>query len=204
MSQSFQAKPAFVVGGRTFAQQRSFELTSGLVVDPPSKIPVAKAGSLTTRTDNDTGVATMGAGHGIITGDRIDVYWTVGGVKGSRQGMAATVAGLAVTIDGGAGDVLPAALSAVILAIAQPFDLELTGNNVLGLAFYTEKRGCFVFTQNDNTLVYAKVLPEDGQVDGWYSTNGVTNPLAGGAVGKVWMSHADTVAARIMRFGAGF
>jgi len=64
----------------------------------------AKSGTLTTRTDDDTGVATLATGHAITTGMVVDVYWT-GGV---RYGMDATVSGLAVTVDGGAGDNLPA------------------------------------------------------------------------------------------------
>ena len=32
-------------------------------------LPKGKAGSLTTRTDNNTGVATLGASHGIVTSD---------------------------------------------------------------------------------------------------------------------------------------
>lgn len=42
--------------------------------------PPALLATLTTRTDNDTGVFTMtvGAGHGLVIGDRLDVYWSAG------------------------------------------------------------------------------------------------------------------------------
>jgi hypothetical protein len=204
MSSTFISRPSFVVGGKTFQEQASLNVNLGAVLDPPAKIPAAKAGgSITTRTDNDTCIVTMPGGHGIITGDRIDVYWDIGGVKGSRRGMAATVAVNAVTLDLGAGDNLPANLSPVILAIAQPFDLDLTGSNLTGVCVYTEKRGSVVFAQNDGTLIYGKHLLRDGKVWGWDKEDGETNPLAGGAIGQVFLSHSDTTAARIMRVGYG-
>lgn len=66
-------------------------------------------GTLTTRTDDDTGVATLTTGHSITTGMVVDVYWS-GGV---RFGMDATVSGNDVTIDGGDGDNLPAQSTAI-------------------------------------------------------------------------------------------
>lgn len=204
MSSTFQIKPQFVVAGRAFAEQRNVAINHGAVLDPTDKVPAAKSGSLTTRTDADTGVATMSTGHGIITGDRIDVYWTEAGVKGCRRGMGATVATNAVTLDGGAGDNLPTQGVTVILAVAQAYDLELTGSNLEGLCVYTAKRGAFVFAQNDNTLIYGKHLPVDGQVWGWDSESGETNPVAGGAIGKVFLSHSDTTASQVMRVGYGY
>jgi len=204
MSNTFQVRPQFVVAGKTFGEQQSLNVDVAAVLDPPAKIPAAKSGSLTTRTDADTGVATMSAGHGIVTGDRIDVYWTEAGVAGCRRGMAATVATNAVTIDGGAGDNLPTQGTTVILAVAQEFNLELTGDDVIGLSVYTEKRGAFVFTDNADALIYGKHLPRDGQVWGWDNGSGETNPVAGGAIGKVYLSHSDTTASRIMRVGYGY
>ena len=53
----------------------------------------------------------MPDGHGIQTGDKIDVFWT----GGRRYGMAATVAGDNVTLAGGGGDNLPANGTSVML-----------------------------------------------------------------------------------------
>lgn len=67
--------------------------------------PYSVAGTLTTRTDDDTGVLTMEDGHGIVTGNVVDVYWE----DGSRTGMdVGTVSTNTVQIDGGEGDNLPA------------------------------------------------------------------------------------------------
>lgn len=81
---------------------------------PPWEIPLPamdpqNVGSLTTRSTDSNGVVTLATGHSITTGMVVDVYWA-GGV---RYGMDATVAGDAVTVDGGDGDVLPAALTAI-------------------------------------------------------------------------------------------
>ena len=48
----------------------------------------AKVGALTTRTDNTTGTLTMSAGHGLLTGNRLDLYWTnADGSLGARRGI---------------------------------------------------------------------------------------------------------------------
>jgi hypothetical protein len=73
----------------------------------------AKAGTLTTRTDDDTGVAGLSGGHGIVTGNIVNVLWTAG----ARYGMVATVDVNDVTVDGGIGDALPDEDTAVTLHI---------------------------------------------------------------------------------------
>jgi len=74
--------------------------------------PHSVAGTLTTRTDDDTGTLTLSTGHGVMTGNTVDVFWNDG--ANSRTGMTAgTVSGNSVPIDGGSGDVLPAATTAV-------------------------------------------------------------------------------------------
>jgi len=77
----------------------------------PIAAAVTADGTLTTRSDDDTGVLTMDDGmHGIATGDVVDVQWA----DGSRLAITVgTVAGTTVPIDGGRGDVLPAESTAV-------------------------------------------------------------------------------------------
>lgn len=74
--------------------------------------PRSIAGTLTTRTDNDTGTLTLSSGHGVMTGNTVDVFWN--DHANSRLGMTVgTVSGTSVPIDGGTGDNLPAAATAV-------------------------------------------------------------------------------------------
>jgi len=68
-------------------------------------------GSLTTRTDNDTGVCTVvETNHGITVADTVAVWWAAG----KRTGMSVSaVSGTAITVDGGSGDNLPSVKTAV-------------------------------------------------------------------------------------------
>ena len=69
-----------------------------------SNLLALKPGTLTTRTDDTIGVLTMASGHGVQTGDTIDIRW----VGGSRSGVVVgTVATNSVPISLGDGGVLP-------------------------------------------------------------------------------------------------
>jgi hypothetical protein len=90
-------------------------------------LPVGKAGTLTTRTSDTAGEATLGAGHGITTGMTVDVYWG----SGSRYGVTVgTVAGNVVPISSGTGDVLPAQDTAVVLTPQVQITISLDGDNL--------------------------------------------------------------------------
>lgn len=73
-------------------------------------------GSLTTRTDDDTGVITVSGGaRGLTTSDTVDVYWS----GGSCLGMSITgVTSTEITVDSGEGDVLPAESTAMYVVPA--------------------------------------------------------------------------------------
>src|SRR5687768_15260880 len=100
------------LAGKTFSESRT--ITAANEIATEVKPAAAKTGSLTTRTSDTVGELTMTAGHLITTGARLDIYWTVAGVNGARRGVVVgTVVVNAVPISGGAGDVLPAAATAV-------------------------------------------------------------------------------------------
>jgi hypothetical protein len=103
---------------------RSLAATGNSAEVASPTLAAAKTGTLTTRTDNDTGTLTMTAGHGITTGQTLDVYWA----GGQRRGMTVgTVATNSVPIDGGAGDNLPANTTAITAMVptSVPFLLSL-------------------------------------------------------------------------------
>jgi hypothetical protein len=89
-------------------------------------VAAAKTGSLTTRTDDNTGVATLSTGHGILTNDVVDVYWS-GGI---RFGMVATVSGNAVSLEGGAGDNLPAQDTACTVVKETAIEVNFDGDTL--------------------------------------------------------------------------
>lgn len=78
-------------------------------------VPAAKAGSLTTRTDNDTGIVTVASGHGILDTDVVDLYDSAGQLL--RKDMDVTaVTSTTISVDGGSGDNLPIVSTAVKVA----------------------------------------------------------------------------------------
>jgi hypothetical protein len=96
-------------GAIGFVKKLSYD---GAAARGPVAVPKGYAGTLGTRTDNDTGVATLGAGHGIVNGT-VDVYWGNGSI---RYGMTASVSGNDVTLDGGLGANLPSQGTAVVVS----------------------------------------------------------------------------------------
>jgi hypothetical protein len=200
MSVSFNIKRQAVVDGKTYGESRTLSADRGLTVE--KSIPVAKSGTLTTRTDNDTGVITFAAGHGFVNGDRVDLYWNIAGVLGSRRGITAAMTGDTMAVDVGAGDNLPIATSTIIVCKAPAFEFQLTGNSLVGLAIFAEARCTVVIAQAGGTEIYAYSGKIAGVSRIWATDDAETNPLAGGAVGKVYLSHADTTGAKVVRVGA--
>jgi len=94
-------------------------------------VPVGYAGTLTTRTDANTGTATLGAGHGISTGDNVDLYWA-GGVQ--YDVTVGTVSGTSVPFDLGIGDDLPSASTALVVSKRVQVNAEIDGDNLELLA----------------------------------------------------------------------
>ena len=149
-------------------------------------------GTLTTRTDADTGVATMSSGHGIITGDIVNVYWASGG---ERRGMDATVVGDAVTIDGGLGDDLPSQDDAVELAVCVVIDMDFVGNLLIMLAMMSETSSAHVNMLDSGDAELLEVDLTVNEAYTWSSGNGFTNPLASDTVAKVLVAAATGVTA---------
>ena len=157
-------------------------------------IPAAKVGALTTRTDNDTGELTMETGHGITTGATLNVYWA----GGKRLGMTVgTVATNAVPIDGGTGDNLPADESPITAMVPVEYPLVATGDDVVGLEAFSAVDGEILLTEDDDDSLLALDVDEAGYA--WCLASGETNPVAGDAIGKVFLSHFDSTGARRMR-----
>lgn len=163
-------------------------------------VAVAKVGELTTRTDNDTGVVTFVTGHGFTTGNLIDLFWTVGGVPGSRRAMTATVAGDAVTLDGGSGDNLPALNSDVTGMVPSEYAFTLDGDDLVMLCVRSNAQGWIVFVDDapaDIALATYRFDAAGGFT--WASDLGTANPMAGDVVTAVKLSHANSTTAQAMR-----
>lgn len=182
------------VGGESFQEIVTIDADNKESFEPVGGVPAAKTGSLTTRTDNTTGTLTMSAGHGINTGNRLDIFFD----GGCRYGVVVgTVAVNSVPFSGGGGDNLPVATTPITAAVPHEEPFVVTGDNVAVLAVKCPQQSVFVFTDASDAAIFAIPLDEGGAYS-WTSEDNASNPLAGGAVAKVYMSHAlSTAAARM-------
>src|SRR5689334_22516911 len=93
------------------------------------------AGTLTTRTDNDTGVVTVASGHGVTASDTVDLYTSAGVLI--RKDMDVTgVTGTTISIDLGTGSNLPTLNDPVVISKQQTVNTSIDGDalKVLGLS----------------------------------------------------------------------
>lgn len=149
----------------------------------------AQTATLTTRTDNNTGTLTMASGsHGIITGQRLDLYWDGGKQYAVTAG---TVSGTSVPIDLGAGDNLPIATTSIKVGIPAETAFSVDGDSITGLACggqgTAEAQVCFL--DAEDALIHRVVLTASGEPFTWFEGDSASNPLAESTPAKVWISH---------------
>ena len=197
MSTKATLTKTFSLGGTSFPQSAVVEGDAMLVQDV--SVAAAEAGALSTRTDADTGEITMtDSGHAITTGLVVDVYWATGQRLGMTVG---TVSGAAVPIDGGAGDNLPTASTAVTVKVPQELDVLLDGDKIQAIILYAASKGAFVF-EDSSVAALTKVLAAANSWE-WHYNNGETNPVAGDDIDTIKLSHGQTSAVT-MRVGIVF
>ena len=157
------------------------------------ELPAGTAGTLTTRTDDDTGVATLESGHGLQNGNTVDAYWD----GGRRYDMTATVAGDAITIDGGSGDNLPVQDAAVVVtkavAITAVFDTGELAAIVVGCDQRTHVR-------IDGAATWEVDLAA-GEMSRWFSGQGMTNPMGDGTTSVIIASNGSSTTAATPKAG---
>jgi hypothetical protein len=112
-------------------------------------LAAGNSGTLTTRTDDNTGVATLSTGHGIITSDVCDIYWT----GGYRHGMTATVATNAITLDGGTGDPLPTEAAVVVVSKQETYNLDFSTSILAALRILCDQRAHVGFRSSASALL---------------------------------------------------
>jgi hypothetical protein len=178
------------IGGLTVSASASREQAGSISQDLTGDfaLDAGVAGTLSTRTDNDTGVLTVASGHGIVDTDTVDVYWD-GGV---RYGVDVTaVTATTISINVGAGDNLPAEDTAIVVCKQTALDVDVVGDQIDVFAVAMNRR-CHVDVQQANgTSIKAVDLPAaEGYM--WWSDSGVTNPFAGVTVGAVKISNGDS------------
>jgi hypothetical protein len=193
----------FLAGSEVFTHAQVLPLDRLRAVE--QLVPVAQAGTLTTRTSGTAGTLTMASsGHGITTGSRVDFYWLDGsGVTHfARNALVGSVAGASVPFTAAAGEALPAAQTPVQAAIVQSFSFPLNGAELEALLGGCDFAACQIVLLDSSGPVEHLVVPlQPGECYGW--TGDWVNPLAGVAADTVHLSHNDTAAARAVRVLAG-
>lgn len=179
------------IGGISFAQ--SFNEEAEAIEVREVTLAVASAGTLSVRTDDNTGTFN-GAGHGISTGEIVDIYWDGGARRGMTVG---TVAGNDVPIDGGLGDNLPVATTALTIMVQNEEALDFVGNNLKAVAVKCPAKATVIFTGSDDAEDWAIVLEAaTGGSSGWWNLSGFTNPVAGDTIAKFFCTHGSSSAAQ--------
>lgn len=189
------------VEGRQFI--KTYPISSDKVALVDITVPAAKIGQLTTRTSNTAGTLTMNAGHGIINGQRIDIFWTTAPAGITVGATVGTVSGNSVPFTLGTGDVLPANLTNVTVGLPTLETLTITGNDVVSISGYSEDVGVIVLA-DASTDCYAMNIRTAKDGLGWFNGNGVTNPVSAKSLTKIFMSHQNAVTAKIMKCAIQF
>lgn len=186
------------IGGVTISRQQSRNAPVGIGYETPATDPIlpGKAGTLTTRNDDNTGVVTLSNGHGITTSQKVDLFWS-GGV---RAGMGATVSGNAVTLDGGVGDVLPAETTAVVACVPRVVPLAFGGDALKTLLASNNTRAHVDF-QDDAGASLLPLPLAAGEGYGWVSDSNVDNPLASDAVAAFAVSNGNSSTNLLFKLG---
>lgn len=174
-----------ISGGGVTIQPLAIVRTNSGMIALEDTLNAAKAGTLTTRTDDNTGTLTMTTGHGITTGQIVDIYWS-GGVQ--RTVTVGTVSVDSVPFDLGIGDVLPIATTAVTVCVHKSINLAIDGDNADIVAVILETNDKSLRTAGNVQFLDAAsdVIAEIDLVANvpqvWDIEGGSANPFTGDAI----------------------
>lgn len=168
---------------------RAILSASGAIGHDPVILPAARAGVLTTRDSGTAGEVTLGEGHGITTGQTVDLYWS-GGKR--RDVTVGTVDGTAAAVSGGSGDDLPAQDAAIFVAPQLEIDTDFDGDKARLLAIQANGRWQAGFFDAGDNLLVAVSREQTLRLWEWNADTGAPNPLEGEVVDSLRVSQAGT------------
>lgn len=185
-----------VSGAGVGAIQRSVNRTGSGPIGLDDTLYAAEAGSLTTRTDADTGEITMSsAEHTITTGATVDIYWDGGVQYGATVG---TVSGTAVPIDTGSGDDLPDADTDVTVVVQSSANITIDGDETKFLSIELRTNDTSLRTAGHVQFVDSSGA-EIAEIDlvtnvpqVWDIEGGSANPFTGNIITAAKLSQGGT------------
>jgi len=167
----------FAFPGTTLRSQTVRTATGG-VAPQEIPLPAGVAGVLSDRGGDSIGTITFPTSHGFAEGELVDVYWA----GGLRYGMTIDPLGNGLYLDvlGGAGDVLPAQDTAVVVAVNTAVTLPINDTeNLVYMAFGCNRRSHLEIRASSVTI-YDREIPADGLWcirDGWADAMGYFDGL---------------------------
>lgn len=187
------------IGSTVFRQTRTVvanaELLRELAVAP------AKNGTLTSRTDANTGILTMAGGHGITTGAKLDVYFS-GGMR--RQMTVGTVTVNVVPIDLGSGDDLPLVNGVITAMIPVSTEFRVDGSDCVAIGATASKRAQVVLATVSNAEETALLVATKNIAAMWDSGDGSANPITGDVITQAFITHEDSTNTVTVTVAAAF
>ena len=179
---------------RTAAAQMSLE----------DSLPVADAGTLSTRASDTAGTLTMTSGaHVITTADVITIFWAddgSGNAGCSYNAVVGTVSGTSVPFTLAEGTVLPP-VDTVITADEQVSqNLDFDGDNIKMIVLSSTKHAHALFLETGSTTIIAVELTAN-EPWVWVYGQGIANPLAGNPVDTIEISQADSSNTATIKMG---
>lgn len=186
-----------ISGGGVTIQTLPIIRTNSGPIGLEDTLTAAKSGTLTTRTSDTVGTLTMAAGHGITTGQIIDIYWTGGVQYGVTVG---TVATNSVPISLGDGDNLPTAATVITAVVQKSINLAIDGDNADILAIVLEtidkslRTAAHVQFRDaaDAEIAEIDLVANVPQV--WDLAGGSANPFTGNPITNLKASQANVTA----------
>ena len=162
----------------------------------------ALSATLTTRTDNTSGVLTMeDSNHGIENTDLFDLHWLNGSTPQCAYGCnAANVSGNSVEFSGAAGDVLPTEDNTVNACAVSTVDTDFDGDLVEMIVIGSDVQAHITFRDSGGTVIAAETLAAN-EGWAWASNQGVANPLTGNAVAEALISCGNATNGGTMKIG---
>ncbi len=170
-------------------------------------IPVALVGELTTRTDDDTGIITLVADHGITTADFVDLYDATTGELLRKDVDITAADSTTISINVGTGSNLPVVNTDLIVGKQVPFlptilpdTIKLFGIQLKIPGATTKGRVCFkdaspaVAGSGDGDI---NLVANAGQI--FNVEGGADNPLAGDPVVTGVVSQANTTLPAVLQ-----
>ncbi len=171
-----------ITGGGLLSASKLERDADSLIGHEITTMPAGQAGTLSTRTTDNTGVVTLGSGHGLTTADKVDVYF---GTDAVQYDCAITLTdSTTITIGSGVGDVLPSQSSAVVVGKRVTIESAFDGDDVKLITAWCSLKGHIDFRTGADANVHAQAL-EAAAAWSWATDQGTTNPLSGTAIATI-------------------